>query len=192
MTRFNFQEAFQDAILSVKKLQQVVCKKYGLKSLPSKEDAWTYENRLQSINMRERKHFINEIYEKMMKVHDKLIKNGATVDEINEYVICKHGLERNRVFAERDAQNGQNALNGQGARAPQNGQGARIPERDYAGRPFRARRHRHRRLDIASSFIPFVSYRSSIVLPFYEGKQSKNDKREREKRTAPHGRVEVQ
>ena len=133
MTRFNFQEAFQDAILSVKKLQQVVCKKYGLKSLPSKEDAWTYENRLQSINMRERKHFINEIYEKMMKVHDRLLKNGATVDEINEYVICKHGLERNKVFAQRDANAEANEIARNGGVPDMQQLLDKYRQRDYSG-----------------------------------------------------------
>ncbi len=84
MTRYNFQEAFQDAILSVKKLQQVVCKAHGLDKLPSKEDAWTYENRLSSINMHARKHFIEKLYEPMMKIADRILKRGVKEKELNE------------------------------------------------------------------------------------------------------------
>jgi len=133
MTRYNFQEAFQDAILSVKKLQQVVCEAHGLDKLPSKEDAWTYENRLSSINMHARKHFIEKLYEPMMKAHDKLVKHGATVDEITEYVICKHGLERNQVFAERDAQRDADEIARNGGVPDIDALRDQYRQRDYSG-----------------------------------------------------------
>ena len=133
MTRFNFQEAFQDAILSVKKLQQVVCEAHGLDKLPSKEDAWTYENRLSSINMHARKYFIEKLYEPMMKAHDKLVKHGATVDEITEYVICKHGLERNQVFAERDAQRDADEIARNGGVPDIDALRDQYRQRDYSG-----------------------------------------------------------
>lgn len=133
MTRYNFQEAFQDAILSVKKLQQVVCKAHGLDKLPSKEDAWTYENRLSSINRQTREHFFEKLYEPMMKVHDKLIKDGATVDGITEYVICKHGLERNQVFAERDAQREAEEITRNGGTPDMDKLRDKYRSRDYSG-----------------------------------------------------------
>lgn len=133
MTRYNFQEAFQDAILSVKKLQQVVCEAHGLDKLPSKEDAWTYENRLSSINMHARKYFIEKLYEPMMKAHDKLVKHGATVDEITEYVICKHGLERNQVFAERDAQRDADEIARNGGVPDIDALRDQYRQRDYSG-----------------------------------------------------------
>ena len=101
MTAYNFREAFQDALLSVRKLQEVVEKKYGVK-LSSHEDAWKFENALSSINMQQTKKFVEKLYEPMMKIADKLLEAGATVQELNEYLICKHGLERNMVFAQRD------------------------------------------------------------------------------------------
>ena len=76
LTRYNFQEAFQDAILSVKKLQQVVERHFGIK-LPTRENAWMYENRLSSINMHERKSFIEKVYEPMMKIADRIMKRGV-------------------------------------------------------------------------------------------------------------------
>ena len=103
LTRYNFQEAFQDAILAVKKLQQVVERHFGIK-LPTRENAWMYENRLSSINMQERKSFIDKVYEPMMKIADAIMKRGVKEKELNAYLICKHGLERNQVFAARDAQ----------------------------------------------------------------------------------------
>ena len=76
LTRYNFQEAFQDAILSVKKLQQVVERHFGIK-LPTRENTWMYENRLSSINMHERKSFIDKVYEPMMKIADAIMKRGV-------------------------------------------------------------------------------------------------------------------
>ena len=76
LTRYNFQEAFQDAILSVKKLQQVVERHFGIK-LPTRENAWMYENRLSSINMHERKSFVEKVYEPMMKIADAIMKRSV-------------------------------------------------------------------------------------------------------------------
>ena len=76
ITRYNFQEAFQDAILAVKKLQQVVERHFGIK-LPTRENAWMYENRLSSINMHERKSLIDKVYEPMMKIADAIMKRGV-------------------------------------------------------------------------------------------------------------------
>ena len=76
ITRYNFQEAFQDAILAVKKLQQVIERHFGIK-LPTRENAWMYENRLSSINMHERKSFIEKVYEPMMKIADRIMKRGV-------------------------------------------------------------------------------------------------------------------
>ena len=102
MTAYNFREAFQDSMLSVKKLQEVVEEKYGIR-LKSSENPYDYENTLSSTNRRQSKHFVEEIYEPMMKAADAILKKGASVVDLNEYLICRHGLERNRVFAERDA-----------------------------------------------------------------------------------------
>ncbi|MBQ7156515.1 MAG: hypothetical protein IJR86_01795 [Bacteroidaceae bacterium] len=102
MTSFNFREAFQDSMLALKKLQEIVEKKFGVK-LASFEDAYKYENTLSSLNMRQQEKFYKDYYTPMMKIADKIVaKEGASVKELNEYLICKHGLERNRVFAERD------------------------------------------------------------------------------------------
>lgn len=100
-TGYNFREAFQDSMLSVKKLQEVVEKKYGIK-LPQSEDAYKHENALSSTNMQEVKRFIEGIAEDMLKAADKLLLKGSSKEDLRDYLIAKHGLERNVVFAERD------------------------------------------------------------------------------------------
>jgi len=132
ITRYNFQEAFQDAILAVKKLQQVVERHFGIK-LPTRENAWMYENRLSSINMHERKSFIDKVYEPMMKIADAIMKRGVKEKELNAYLICKHGLERNQVFAERDAQAEADEITRNGGTPDMQQLIDKYRQRDYSG-----------------------------------------------------------
>jgi hemerythrin len=88
ITRYNFQEAFQDSNLAVKKLQQVVERHFGIK-LPTRENAWMYENRLSSINMHERKSFIDKVYEPMMKIADAIMKE-ANAEGVGVVIKAKH------------------------------------------------------------------------------------------------------
>jgi hypothetical protein len=132
ITRYNFQEAFQDAILSVKKLQQVVERHFGIK-LPTRENAWMYENRLSSINMHERKSFIDKVYEPMMKIADAIMKRGVKEKELNAYLICKHGLERNQVFAMRDANEEANEIVRNGGTPDMQQLIDKYRQRDYSG-----------------------------------------------------------
>ena len=101
LTRYNFREAFQDELLSLKLLQDIVEKKYGVE-LRGFEDAYLAENRLASMNEKDRKRFLDMFYEPMMEEVDRLIGDGASQEEINRYLMAKSGLERNREFAVRD------------------------------------------------------------------------------------------
>lgn len=98
---YNFQEAFQDEMLSVKILQEIIEKHSGEK-LKGFENAYLAENRLGSTNLQQRNKFIEEFYEPLMKIVDDLMKKGISEKEIKKYLIAKSGLERNREFAVRD------------------------------------------------------------------------------------------
>lgn len=102
LSQYNFQEAFQDEMLSVKILQEIIEEHSG-KKLKGYENAYLAENRLGSTNLQERNKFVEEFYEPMMKIMDGLIKEGVSEKEIKDYLIAKSGLERNREFAVRDA-----------------------------------------------------------------------------------------
>ena len=105
LTTYNFKEAFVNELESVRILQDIVEKKYGIK-LRSFENALNAENRLSSVNLREFEDFLSGIYEDMMSYSDKWIKKGGeTQGSINRYMIAKSGLERNREFTVRDAIN---------------------------------------------------------------------------------------
>ena len=102
MTRYNFMEAFQDEMRSLKLFQRAVEEHYGTK-LKDFENAYEAENHLASTNMEEFERFEDGIYKKALKIVDDWCRVGKeTALSINRYMIAKHGLERNREFTVRD------------------------------------------------------------------------------------------
>ena len=101
--RFKAQEAYQDSMLSLKRLQEVV-EKYSGKKLQSFEDAYMAENQMSSKNTREKKVYGEKFFKPMIKSVGELMKKGASYGGIIDYMIAKHGLERNEAFAYRDAE----------------------------------------------------------------------------------------
>ena len=95
-------ETWQDSMLSLKALQDAVTKETGRKLLDT-QNAWMAENRLSSMNAAQQEEFRREQMRPLLKAVAAL--GGAKkreYAEITKYMIAKHGLERNRVFAQRD------------------------------------------------------------------------------------------
>jgi len=102
MTWYNFMEAFQDEMRSLKLFQRAVEEHYGTK-LKDFENAYEAENHLSSTNMEEFERFEDGIYKEALKIVDDWCRVGnETALSINRYMIAKHGLERNREFTVRD------------------------------------------------------------------------------------------
>ena len=101
-------EAYQDNMRSVRILQEEIAKETG-RPIADFENAYDRENHENSINKIEQEQYIREIMKPTEKVLAKIQlrkwKNGEfiTFDEIEKYLIAKHGLERNPKFARRDA-----------------------------------------------------------------------------------------
>ena len=100
-SRFKAQEAYQDSMLALKRLQEVIEQKTG--KLKSYENAYLAENQMSSKSTRETEVYGEKYFKPMLEAVGKLIEQGASYGEIIDYMIAKHGLERNEVFAERDA-----------------------------------------------------------------------------------------
>lgn len=101
---YKAQEAYQDSMLALKRLQDVIENHSGRK-LKGFENAYMDENHLSS-----KSHYESEVYGKkffkpMLEAVGALIKEGASYDDVVDYMMAKHGLERNEVFAMRDAEN---------------------------------------------------------------------------------------
>ena len=99
--RFKAQEAYQDNMLALKRLQEVIEQRTG--KLKSYENAYLAENQMSSKSTRETEVYGEKFFKPMLETVGKLIEQGASYGEIIDYMVAKHGLERNDVFAERDA-----------------------------------------------------------------------------------------
>lgn len=99
--RFKAQEAYLDSMLALKRLQEVIEQRTG--KLKSFENAYMAENQMSSKSTREAEVYGEKFFKPMLEAVGKLIEQGASYGEIIDYMVAKHGLERNEVFAERDA-----------------------------------------------------------------------------------------
>lgn len=112
---YKAQEAFQDSMLSLKILQDLVEQESGRK-IQSFENAYDAENRMSSISQREKEVYMRDFYKPLTKAVSDLVGKGASYTGVQEYVIAKHGLERNEVFARRDAEYAANEMYNAGKR----------------------------------------------------------------------------
>lgn len=100
--RYNFQEAFQDSMLSLKVLQNLIEKQSGKKARTF-ENAYLAENRLSSVNKIDNERYIENYFNPLIEEVKKLAgKYGR--QEVEDYIYAKSGLERNEVLVRRDAQ----------------------------------------------------------------------------------------
>lgn len=100
--KFRAQEAYQDSMLALKTLQDIVLSRDGAK-IKSFEDAYRAENRMSSVSTREMEVFAKDYFKPVVNEVARLINEDASYRDISGYLIAKHGLERNIVIAERDA-----------------------------------------------------------------------------------------
>ena len=102
---FKFREGYQDRMLSVKKMQDVIEEKTGVK-LPDYMNVYIYENTLSSRNTHETEFFRNNYLRPMTRAISELEESGLSRREIENYVILKHGLERNEYMNQREETKG--------------------------------------------------------------------------------------
>lgn len=117
LSKFSFKltEAAQDAMRSVKILQDIIAKET---SAPIRDDENVYwrENRLSSVNKYEQEYYAENYFKPIVTEIANLVKYGARYNDkgkdiinsdndILKYLIAKHGIERNNYFREREAMN---------------------------------------------------------------------------------------
>lgn len=93
--KYKAREAYQDSMLALKNLQEVIVKVSG-KPIKSFEDAYTFENQLSSKNTSESEKYYDEFFVPLLNAEGKLIKKyGLTHKAIERYMMLAHGIERN-------------------------------------------------------------------------------------------------
>lgn len=96
-------EAWQDSMINVRNLQQAVLEQRGEK-LEDYEDAYNADNRSHGKSRAESEYFTDNLYKPLLKAVDEVAKAAkVSIGDVTEYMMAKHGLERNIVFARRDA-----------------------------------------------------------------------------------------
>lgn len=99
---FKQSEAWQDHMRSLLVFQQALAKESG-KDISDFENAYMYENRMSSANLMEMEQYRHMVYNPLLKAIHELEQMGASRESIINYLFAKSGLERNEVFARRDA-----------------------------------------------------------------------------------------
>lgn len=93
--RYKAREAYQDSMLALKNLQDVVAKVSG-KPIQGFENAYIAENHLSSKNKTEARIYYDKYFKPMMEAEGNLIKKyGLTHKAIERYMMLAHGIERN-------------------------------------------------------------------------------------------------
>lgn len=102
---YQTKEALQDSMLGLKVfMESVLGKGTYVEDVAGVENAYLGENRLSSVNFAEASEFARLVFKPMLEEVAKLAKNDKQRQMLVDYMMAKHGLERNRVMAEKDAQ----------------------------------------------------------------------------------------
>lgn len=132
---FQSQEALQDSMLGLKEAMDAIIKSEGKKmeieNIEGFENAYLGENRLSSVNQAETEAFAHLVFKPMLNEVAKLAKNDKERSELTDYMMAKHGLERNEVMRKNALEE---IINNEKLSDAQKDARASIAEhRDYAG-----------------------------------------------------------
>lgn len=106
---FQMQEAMQDSMLSLKEAMNAVLKAEGkskihIEDVAGFENPYLGENRLSSVNQAECKAFAQTLFKPLLNEVSRLAEDAEERAMLTDYMMAKHGLERNIVMARRDAE----------------------------------------------------------------------------------------
>lgn len=132
---FQTQEALQDSMLGLREAMNAITKAEGknvnIEDIDGYENAYLGENRLSSVNKAEADAFAHLLFKPMLAEVSKLCKNAQERTELVDYMMAKHGLERNAVMRKRAIED---ILNNEKLSDAQKSARAGLAEyRDYAG-----------------------------------------------------------
>lgn len=106
---FQMKEAMQDSMLSLKEAMNAVLKAEGkskvhIEDVAGFENPYLGENRLSSVNQAECKAFAQTLFKPLLNEVSRLAEDAEERAMLTDYMMAKHGLERNTVMARRDAE----------------------------------------------------------------------------------------
>ena len=99
---YQTQEALQDSMLSLKKVMEMIMQAKGdakyIEEIEGYQNAYMGENRVSSVNQAEAAAYSRMALEPLVEEVSRLTKK-AHHSYVTDYMMAKHGLERNRVMA---------------------------------------------------------------------------------------------
>lgn len=105
---FQTVEAMQDSMKSLMELYKAVDEaekvKREVEDIPDNENAYVGENRLSSVNQAELDDYNRRFFKPLLNSIAALARKDEERQDLFDYMMAKHGLERNEVMALREAQ----------------------------------------------------------------------------------------
>ena len=104
---FQSREAMQDSMLGLKEaMQAILGEDVNIEDVDGFENAYLGENRLSSVNKAEADAFAHTLFKPMLDEVAKLANSEAEREELTDYMMAKHGLERNVYMRNEATKNG--------------------------------------------------------------------------------------
>lgn len=105
---FQMKEALQNSMLGLQEFMYAIDHASGnkryIEDIPDFENPILGENRLSSVNKEEMHQVVKTQFKPLMSAVAKLSGNGKESGELYDYMFAKHGLERDAVMRQREAQ----------------------------------------------------------------------------------------
>ena len=102
-SRYQMAEAVQDSMKSVAEVYKMILEKEGkpsdIEDVDGYENAYLGENRLSSVNQAEMEYFSHQVFKPFLDEVGNIVKDGSSYEEVTDYMMSLHGLERNRSMA---------------------------------------------------------------------------------------------
>ena len=108
---YQTQEALQDSMLGLKEAMTAILEEddINIEDVDGFENAYLGENRLSSVNKAEADAFANTLFKPMLDEVAKLAHDKTERETLTDYMMAKHGLERNEYMRQQAMQNGGDA-----------------------------------------------------------------------------------
>lgn len=104
---FQSREALQDSMLGLKEaMDAILGKSANIEEVDGFENAYLGENRLSSVNKAEADAFAHTLFKPMLDEVAKLAGTESAREELTDYMMAKHGLERNAYMRNEAINNG--------------------------------------------------------------------------------------
>lgn len=107
---YQFREAVQDSMLGLRRLYEAIDLETEIEDVAGFENAYIYENRMSSTNAGEQHVYFNRYMKPLLAEIGRICgASKAKRDALNDYLMAKHGLERNEYMRNKAEENGEDA-----------------------------------------------------------------------------------